>query len=102
GRRHTSCYRDWSSDVCSSDLDRPYHLRGCLERRRFLARPAVSTEPGRGTGRGGCESHFQRLGLAVAPGQKPDALRHVAPPGRQEIGRASCREGGRWCEAESG
>src|SRR5207245_4286913 len=20
-RRHTSCYRDWSSDVCSSDLD---------------------------------------------------------------------------------
>src|SRR6266542_7068845 len=20
GRRHTSCYRDWSSDVCSSDL----------------------------------------------------------------------------------
>src|SRR6266542_6038180 len=21
-RRHTSCYRDWSSDVCSSDLDR--------------------------------------------------------------------------------
>src|SRR5207245_7354420 len=24
-RRHTSCYRDWSSDVCSSDL------RGALE-----------------------------------------------------------------------
>src|SRR5207245_8154610 len=22
-RRHTRCYRDWSSDVCSSDLDRP-------------------------------------------------------------------------------
>src|SRR6266542_6846375 len=21
-RRHTRCYRDWSSDVCSSDLDR--------------------------------------------------------------------------------
>src|SRR5207245_4811635 len=20
GRRHTTCYRDWSSDVCSSDL----------------------------------------------------------------------------------
>src|SRR5207245_3805761 len=22
-RRHTRCYRDWSSDVCSSDLERP-------------------------------------------------------------------------------
>src|SRR6266542_6194918 len=22
-RRHTRCYRDWSSDVCSSDLGRP-------------------------------------------------------------------------------
>src|SRR5207245_3594682 len=22
-RRHTSCYRDWSSDVCSSDLTTP-------------------------------------------------------------------------------
>src|SRR5207245_5036804 len=22
-RRHTRCYRDWSSDVCSSDLPRP-------------------------------------------------------------------------------
>src|SRR5207245_3402380 len=24
-RRHTRCYRDWSSDVCSSDLGRPRH-----------------------------------------------------------------------------
>src|SRR5207245_4888918 len=23
-RRHTRCYRDWSSDVCSSDLERRY------------------------------------------------------------------------------
>src|SRR5207245_2981590 len=23
-RRHTRCYRDWSSDVCSSDLYNPY------------------------------------------------------------------------------
>src|SRR5207245_5171385 len=22
-RRHTRCYRDWSSDVCSSDLESP-------------------------------------------------------------------------------
>src|SRR5215813_8898651 len=25
-RRHTRCGRDWSSDVCSSDLPRPPHL----------------------------------------------------------------------------
>src|SRR3989337_1208855 len=24
-RRHTRCYRDWSSDVCSSDLDGTVH-----------------------------------------------------------------------------
>src|SRR6266852_7786647 len=26
-RRHTRCYRDWSSDVCSSDLGLEDHLR---------------------------------------------------------------------------
>src|SRR3989337_195560 len=26
-RRHTRCYRDWSSDVCSSDLDEEQSLR---------------------------------------------------------------------------
>src|SRR5438128_5774953 len=25
-RRHTRCYRDWSSDVCSSDLDDAGHV----------------------------------------------------------------------------
>src|SRR2546429_4972886 len=25
-RRHTRCSRDWSSDVCSSDLDLDFHL----------------------------------------------------------------------------
>src|SRR2546429_4447002 len=27
-RRHTRCSRDWSSDVCSSDLGRAEHLDG--------------------------------------------------------------------------
>src|SRR5207245_6529334 len=27
-RRHTRCYRDWSSDVCSSDLNNEQRLRG--------------------------------------------------------------------------
>src|SRR5687768_17723907 len=28
-RRHTTCSRDWSSDVCSSDLRRRRRRRGC-------------------------------------------------------------------------
>src|SRR6266542_3248546 len=29
-RRHTRCYRDWSSDVCSSDLERPAAAQGAI------------------------------------------------------------------------
>src|SRR5206468_6801458 len=32
-RRHTRSDRDWSSDVCSSDLDRPFDFQ--FARRRF-------------------------------------------------------------------
>src|SRR5207245_3269939 len=28
-RRHTRCYRDWSSDVCSSDLHYKRYHRSC-------------------------------------------------------------------------
>src|SRR6266536_4889416 len=35
-RRHTRSTRDWSSDVCSSDLDRARAGRG--DRRRYAAR----------------------------------------------------------------
>src|SRR3989337_2101284 len=47
-RRHTRCYRDWSSDVCSSDLARchPRRLllllpRGCLLLRGDRRQPGV-------------------------------------------------------------
>src|SRR6266849_1031786 len=39
GRRHTSCTRDWSSDVCSSDLE----VRG-LDARDVLFARAVDVE----------------------------------------------------------
>src|SRR5207245_6058362 len=70
-RRHTRCYRDWSSDVCSSDLgERP-------------ARSAVlrdgAVRPGR-----------VALQARVAQGGGPvDALGRGR---RWQIGRASCRE----------
>src|SRR3712207_5185497 len=35
-RRHTSYWRDWSSDVCSSDLRAQARRRGCLQPRQTL------------------------------------------------------------------
>src|SRR5256884_4900631 len=36
-RRHTRCSRDWSSDVCSSDLRQLHHVPRILEDRQPLA-----------------------------------------------------------------
>src|SRR5215813_2571544 len=39
-RRHTRCGRDWSSDVCSSDLSRPVENRRCTQgSRKTLSAP---------------------------------------------------------------
>src|SRR2546429_1365696 len=44
-RRHTRCSRDWSSDVCSSDLDpSPAHAH---RRNRRLLRPGIRQTPAR-------------------------------------------------------
>src|SRR3546814_3933613 len=62
---------DWSSDVCSSDLDRSR-----------LAIPAlrhVVLNPG----------GLQRVEIAIGPGQ---ALDGGDRPARGQLGRASCRE----------
>src|SRR2546421_6621912 len=44
-RRHTRSDRDWSSDVCSSDLDRPEARR--RSRHRSLRRPLAVRGPAR-------------------------------------------------------
>src|SRR5207245_6741606 len=67
-RRHTTCYRDWSSDVCSSDL---------------------SKLPNR--------SMYQALDRTIATAsRKPAPQPRVNPRATDfrvsEIGRASCRE----------
>src|SRR5690606_40326147 len=89
-RRHTRFSRDWSSDVCSSDLHRQRVVR---------TQPLQKLQVGYGSGR-------TETG-AVARGEAPTKpsqqlavgitglLHH--PPGaeqtvNQEIGRASCRE----------
>src|SRR3712207_7092134 len=78
-RRHTRYWRDWSSDVCSSDLVRRLH-----EKERLLPVRVVA--------------HLARvLGVVAADavdaadGEQARLARDRHGDGRQ-IGRASCRE----------
>src|SRR5207245_5805296 len=90
-RRHTRCYRDWSSDVCSSDLWTtwtPHVSQTCSltqsgVRLVMIGRDASGRAP---------------AGTVQVPGLSEDllvrAIRDVAPGlPEDEIGRASCREG---------
>src|SRR5687768_18265630 len=43
-RRHTRCSRDWSSDVCSSDLQHPVARREGVDDRRLQAARAGGRE----------------------------------------------------------
>src|SRR5256884_2638693 len=76
-RRHTRCSRDWSSDVCSSDLRAPTFFP-FLFPSDFLLR--------------------SRRGMFSIPNINHDTFKSASPPWNewrrkpQEIGRASCRE----------
>src|SRR2546429_6717429 len=79
-RRHTRCSRDWSSDVCSSDLSHIERDPGLLERELL--------DRGRST---------DRPQYAVERAETPSVARlklELAAPGtgERQIGRASCRE----------
>src|SRR5207245_3677371 len=47
-RRHTRCYRDWSSDVCSSDLRPGYRGNSVAHASWVGATNAVATIPTQG------------------------------------------------------
>src|SRR5207249_9532753 len=87
-RRHTRSKRDWSSDVCSSDLQ----LNPQLLRWPFFVEGSSTFSFGQGGQRnnwgfnwpGPTYFYSRRIGRALSVG---------APPGGFEIGRASCREG---------
>src|SRR3989449_11276538 len=75
-RRHTRCSRDWSSDVCSSDL-RSSPARGC-----------TAYEPARAGGdRGGDRAAGARL---PGRGIRHARLAAAAAPARRKIGRGAC------------
>src|SRR5699024_11684072 len=90
-RRHTRSKRDWSSDVCSSDLgEAPVESRDRERRRRARGRgrivTAVADDPT--LAEVGAESGVA-IGVVTFPGSLDD--RDAARAVRQ-IGRASCRE----------
>src|SRR5699024_11550446 len=88
-RRHTSSNRDWSSDVCSSDLDWPRHEAEGFAWWKQRMRHATSIyDVVRIDHFRGFESYFSiPAGSATAQGGQ-----WVKGPG--QIGRASCRESG--------
>src|SRR3546814_15844773 len=83
---------DWSSDVCSSDLNPPYARAGALRGRTRRANGAGAGEwrplpPRAGTGE---DRRARPLG-APSPRRRRDPSRRWRDAER-EIGRASCRE----------
>src|SRR5207245_4273129 len=98
---HTRCYRDWSSDVCSSDLCRLLELDATWSFFR-----SQSTFGGSAF----CHSHFraQVCALLLASLNAILALDWLSMTASeknrierrcgQQIGRASCRERGRRVE----
>src|SRR5690554_6414571 len=85
-RRHTSCGRDWSSDVCSSDLKHVPERKSCTrsDEQDDIERPGKSQQaPGRALWREGYREHCRR-----------DERYSDGKAQQAEIGRASCRERG--------
>src|SRR5207245_3481888 len=77
-RRHTRCYRDWSSDVCSSDLEsRVNSTRVVGEAIAGAARPPRV---------------WLQMSTATIYAHRYDAPNDEATGILGEIGRASCRE----------
>src|SRR5207253_6228685 len=90
-RRHTRWPRDWSSDVCSSDL------RKCARWSQYFAAQQrdVGREQARPAGGDSGERDWEPAGRDPGPAEAlhleetlAEVLRGLTP----EIGRASCRE----------
>src|SRR5207245_1628771 len=70
-RRHTRCYRDWSSDVCSSDLLR----RLAQSRRGRAARPPAPGGPARPRAAVALDRHARGLARDLPSARAPCAGR---------------------------
>src|SRR5690606_40094882 len=92
-RRHTRFSRDWSSDVCSSDLDET-SLRGCIA--ISLARHALGGARVRALTPAAMDlllaAAFEAVGVFNPMTADPDPRRLKDLAGHLKIGRASGRE----------
>src|SRR5947199_196224 len=89
-RRHTRCLSDWSSDVCSSDLDRLLAALTALE--RLLLGLDQLAQRG---GEIGLAEHLAGVGGFALLARVREVHRTRVLPlldALLEIGRASCRE----------
>src|SRR5206468_10125147 len=99
-RRHRSSDRDWSSDVCSSDLR--------AEPEQCLAGVAVVARyegDGRDGGKLAYEPGHRRELVAAAGVDREDERVHPLPPGRPQRvpeRRSEERRGGKECGARGG
>src|SRR5207249_9547222 len=91
--RHTRSKRDWSSDVCSSDLFGSAQLRLRAERPGDVAdlyvrqrRAKEKMAAGAAVGQSDRLVRSDGAAIRIEPGRDADAR------GEEEIGRASCRE----------
>src|SRR2546429_3808752 len=80
-RRHTRCSRDWSSDVCSSDLDEVDAKEAAFK--------AFKVAYDRESGYVGHKVSGEEFNVECT---KFDKLVLVFKDGHYKIGRASCRE----------
>src|SRR5207248_4483382 len=90
-RRHTRSYGDWSSDVCSSDLDADVLLSQFQRLRRALPTPIEIYYSIKANPHPSVISVFvqQGAGCEIASGGEYALARRAGAP---QIGRASCRE----------
>src|SRR5690606_40624584 len=90
-RRHTRFSRDWSSDVCSSDLGTVSRIpsTSVTSAGEALSAPHASGTPWPSP----TTNHLVPLPRLVFPTQSPLFL----PARNFQIGRASCRERGETC-----
>src|SRR5690606_40156459 len=99
-RRHTRFSRDWSSDVCSSDLEK-FALN--VSRATYVTPTQLSQKKAPPANRRGsrgrtCSSRDMRL-----PARTSELVVHaqqVRAAELEKIGRASCRERAHLCEVD--
>src|SRR5690606_40596584 len=90
-RRHTRFSRDWSSDVCSSDLA-GYMEQGAPFNRRTSSADANRLDPQMIIANTRDRAKFDRAKLSAAKRSRPSSPKDPFDLW-SEIGRASCREG---------